>query len=165
MQWMDGFRESESLFSQSQRKNSHKSLRGRQKIKFLFLFVSRFFYRKGTETQGKSGRGAKRYCRNTTQAQSRRSSIDRKVTATERWDSLRTGYLCSSSRLSAHGAITAGSYAYWLTKMVIRDLLTSPSSASALMAARAILVRSISKNLRNAARASLRPKPSVPSVT
>lgn len=45
---MDGFRESESLFLQSQRKNSHKSLRGHQ---FLFLFVSRFFYRKGTERE------------------------------------------------------------------------------------------------------------------
>ena len=46
-----------------------------------------------------------------------------------------------------------------------RERGTARSSARALTAAKAMLVWSTSKNLRRAARVSLRPKPSVPSVT
>src|ERR1700728_32497 len=66
---------------------------------------------------------------------------------------------------SSHGARRVGLYAYRVMNLEMRDLLTSSSSASAPIAARAMLMRSTSKNLRSSSRVSLRPNPSVPRVT
>ena len=81
----------------------------------------------------------------------------RKVTGSEGANPVQDG--------SARGLIAGAGTALLAFANNKSDLLTAPSSASAVMAARAMLAQCTSKNLRSAARVSLRPKPSVPIVT
>jgi hypothetical protein len=72
---------------------------------------------------------------------------------------------CESMATENQREISAGASSYRVLKSDRLELFSDPSSTSAPIAARAILVRSTPKNLRNEIRVSLRPKPSVPSVT